>query len=318
MRESFRPFAPVVLREHVVEWFDVAPSLADSPFMLRVMRFRPERASRVPAVVHVDGTGRVQTVTPTLNPLLYRLIHEYWRRTGVPLLLNTSFNVAGEPIVETPDDALKCLIGTDLDICALGDWFVEKTAGRHALLECKVNVAITVAKVRRPLYTPPESDNGLAIRAFSAAADSPMLEYEIRNRFTGPVTEANIATRWGTVTHAIAGDWGDALTLLAAGHTGNDILNRIGRGDRGPSKEDLLALLQILLRLDLISFVTADKTINTSASVFPEDSLLDIYDKARGHEHPSPVTVLKDYVALLRKMGRENEADEIEASRGAI
>jgi len=124
-REGFRPFAPIVLVEDVYDWFEVEPPYGFSPFMLRVLPFRPEQASRVPAVVHVDGTGRVQTVSKDVSPDLHRLLSAFKKRTGIPILLNTSFNIAGEPIVETPADALWCFLYTDMDAVVLGDRIIS-------------------------------------------------------------------------------------------------------------------------------------------------------------------------------------------------
>jgi len=102
-RQSFRPFAPVVLAERAKEIFE---GDEDSPFMLLAKRVRAQWRDKIPAVVHVDGTARVQTVREDQNPRLYRLLKEFDALTGVPVLLNTSFNVKGEPIVETPQDAV--------------------------------------------------------------------------------------------------------------------------------------------------------------------------------------------------------------------
>ena len=107
-RETFRPFAPSVLKEHAMEWFGIE----DSPFMLRVA---PVRKRTVPAITHVDGTARVQTVARADNPRYHALIGKVFERTGVPMVLNTSFNGKGEPIVETPEDAIECLLRTGLD-----------------------------------------------------------------------------------------------------------------------------------------------------------------------------------------------------------
>ena len=114
-REAFRPFAPVVLEERAENWFELDGVPGSSPFMLRVCPFRPDKQQDVPAVVHVDGTGRLQTVTGERNGIFYDLIAEFDRRTGVPMLLNTSFNTMGEPIVETPEDALWCFLATGMD-----------------------------------------------------------------------------------------------------------------------------------------------------------------------------------------------------------
>jgi carbamoyltransferase len=134
-REGFRPFAPIIPLENVSEWFDLEGAPPESPFMLRICKFRPEKAAIVPAVVHVDGTGRLQTLTADANGLLYALVQAFHKRTGVPMLLNTSFNVAGEPIVESPADALWCLIFTGVDHCVLGDRLVSKREGYQSILE---------------------------------------------------------------------------------------------------------------------------------------------------------------------------------------
>jgi carbamoyltransferase len=120
-REMFRPFAPSVLLEAVGDWFEVDGTDPESPFMLRVCRFRPDKRPVVPAVVHVDGSGRLQTLTPEANGPFYELVRRFYERTGVPLVLNTSFNVMGEPIVETPADAIACLLGSGLDCCVFED-----------------------------------------------------------------------------------------------------------------------------------------------------------------------------------------------------
>ncbi|MEX1365730.1 MAG: carbamoyltransferase C-terminal domain-containing protein, partial [Nannocystaceae bacterium] len=128
-REAFRPFAPVVLLEHAREWFELDGVIADSPFMMRIVDVREPMRARIPAVVHVDGSGRLQTVTERDNPRLHRLLRAFHERTGVPLLLNTSFNIMGEPIVETPDDALWSLLGTGIDRCVLEDRVVGRAEG---------------------------------------------------------------------------------------------------------------------------------------------------------------------------------------------
>jgi carbamoyltransferase len=122
-REPFRPFAPAVLLERCGDYFD---STQASPFMLRVYGTRPEWQQVVPAVVHVDGSARVQTVDRTANPDFYRLIETFGRHTGLPMLLNTSFNIRGEPIVCTPEDAMRCYFGADMDDLALGPFLLSK------------------------------------------------------------------------------------------------------------------------------------------------------------------------------------------------
>jgi len=124
-RQSFRPFAPVVLFERAHEFFE---GEEESPFMLLVKRVRPEARARIPAVVHVDGTARVQTLREEQNPRLHALLRAFERRTGVPVLLNTSFNIRGDPIVETPDDAVECFLYTQLDALVVHDWIARKRA----------------------------------------------------------------------------------------------------------------------------------------------------------------------------------------------
>lgn len=125
-REIFRPFAPAILRDEAANWFELDDTPPDSPFMLRVCNFKPEKAKLVPAVVHVDGTGRLQTLTRETNGTFYLLVKRFQEKTGIPLLLNTSFNVAGSPIVETPADAIACLLETELDCCVFQDQIVFK------------------------------------------------------------------------------------------------------------------------------------------------------------------------------------------------
>ena len=122
-RQSFRPFAPIVLAERANEIFE---GTEDSPFMLLAKNVRSEWRDKIPAIVHVDGTARVQTVRREHNERLHRLLKEFEKITGVPVLLNTSFNVKGEPIVETPGDAVKCFLGTGIDYLALHDMLISK------------------------------------------------------------------------------------------------------------------------------------------------------------------------------------------------
>ena len=122
-RESFRPFAPSILREAVADWFECDD---DVPFMTQVHPIRAEKRALVPAVTHVDGTGRLQTVHKDANPRYYRLIEAFAGLTGVPLLLNTSFN-ENEPVVCRPQEALDCFMRTRMDILVLGDWFLQRS-----------------------------------------------------------------------------------------------------------------------------------------------------------------------------------------------
>jgi carbamoyltransferase len=142
-RESFRPFAPAVLREKVGEWFEID---SDSPYMLIVADVRKDRRrdmtrdeqelfgidklnvarSEVPAVTHVDYSARIQTVHAETNPLFHRLLARFHDKTGCPVLVNTSFNVRGEPIVCTPEDAFRCFMGNELDLLVVGNCVLQK------------------------------------------------------------------------------------------------------------------------------------------------------------------------------------------------
>jgi len=147
-RESFRPFAPAVLREDLADWFDLD---VDSPYMLLVAdvaeahrRAVDDKAlfgidklnaqrSDIPAVTHVDGSARIQTVHRETNPRFHALLSEFKRATGCPVLVNTSFNVRGEPIVCTPEDAFRCFMGTQIEALAVGDCFLVKEEQDPAL-----------------------------------------------------------------------------------------------------------------------------------------------------------------------------------------
>jgi carbamoyltransferase len=124
-RESFRPFAPAILAERVQDYFDCPPGTL-VPFMERVLAFREDRRQEVPAVVHVDGTGRLQTVDAHVSPRFHALISEFERHTGVPIVLNTSFNLNGEPIVCAPDDAIRTFYSCGLDVLYLGNVRIVK------------------------------------------------------------------------------------------------------------------------------------------------------------------------------------------------
>jgi carbamoyltransferase len=142
-RESFRPFAPAVLRERVAEWFELD---ADSPYMLLVADVKPERRlpepsgaeslwgidklnvprSTVPAITHVDYSARIQTVRRETAPLYYDIIDAFNRQTGCPVIINTSFNVRGEPMVCSPEDAYRCFMRSDMDVLVIENFILEK------------------------------------------------------------------------------------------------------------------------------------------------------------------------------------------------
>ncbi|KKM11834.1 hypothetical protein SY88_06505 [Clostridiales bacterium PH28_bin88] len=125
-REDFRPFAPATLEEYVGELFD---SIQPSPYMLMVYNVLPVVRDTIPAVTHVDGTARVQSVNESQNKKFYRLITEFKKLTGVPAILNTSFNVKGKPIVNNPEDAFECFWNTEMDYLVMGDFLIAKKEG---------------------------------------------------------------------------------------------------------------------------------------------------------------------------------------------
>jgi carbamoyltransferase len=149
-RESFRPFAPAVLAEHAAEYFDLD---CDSPYMLlvadvvekhRIAMSEDEKRlfgidklnvprSSIPAVTHVDYSARVQTVHRETNPRFHGLISKFKNRTGCPVVVNTSFNVRGEPIVGSPEDAFRCFMGTEIETLAIGNCFLRKEQQNPAL-----------------------------------------------------------------------------------------------------------------------------------------------------------------------------------------
>lgn len=123
-RESFRPFAPSILREYVSEWFELE---GDVPYMMQVYPIKADKRGAIPAVTHVDGTGRLQTVNEPDNGRYYRLIRQFHDQTGIPMLLNTSFN-ENEPIVCTPSQALNCFLRTKMDVLVLDDTVIQRQA----------------------------------------------------------------------------------------------------------------------------------------------------------------------------------------------
>jgi len=151
-RESFRPFAPSVLREDVGEWFEHE---TDSPYMLLVANVQSEKCrtmseeeealfgidklnvprSTVPAITHVDYSARIQTVHADTNPKYHAVISKFKEKTGCPLVVNTSFNIRGEPIICSPTDSFKCFMGTEMDILAVGNYVLYKKKQHQALKE---------------------------------------------------------------------------------------------------------------------------------------------------------------------------------------
>jgi len=121
-REKFRPFAPSILEEHVGEWFEIDEP---APYMEKVFSIRPAKRAQIPAVTHVDGSGRLQSVSKRSNPLYHALITRFFEKTGVPIVLNTSLN-ENEPIVRTPKEAISCFLRTDMDALVLGPHLIDR------------------------------------------------------------------------------------------------------------------------------------------------------------------------------------------------
>jgi carbamoyltransferase len=233
-REMFRPFAPFLPLEDVTDWFEVGSAPPESPFMLRVMPFKADKADLVPAVVHADGTGRVQTVTPE-NGLFYDLAVEFKRRTGIPVLLNTSFNVAGEPIVETPTDALWTLLEVDLDFCVLGDMLVTKNQGYESLLQ----------------LVPTIGDHYYQVRRRSSGGKLPP------GRVGAGMVDFEVETPWGRVTRTLNGLQFAVLAEVDGKRAGHDILERLdARPGAKVSAPWLLQTLALLRRLGIVSLTS--------------------------------------------------------------
>ena len=123
-REGWRPFAPVILEGHEKDWFIDGRV---SRYMMKAFQVRPEKAAAIPAVVHVDGTCRPQSISRDVNPLYFDIVDACYRMTGVPILLNTSFNVRNEPIVIRPIEALRCYMGTGMDALVIGSFLLKKS-----------------------------------------------------------------------------------------------------------------------------------------------------------------------------------------------
>jgi carbamoyltransferase len=124
-REDFRPVAPVVLEEAAAEWFVGG---REAPFMLFVFDVAPDKAERIPAVRHIDGTARVQTIRRDQNPAYHDVLRSFRQLTGVPVLVNTSFNTRSEPVVCTPRDAVECFWSSPIDALAIGPFLLEKSS----------------------------------------------------------------------------------------------------------------------------------------------------------------------------------------------
>jgi carbamoyltransferase len=243
-RESFRPFAPVILQEDVATWFEVERSFASS-YMLRVCRFREEMACLVPGVVHVDGTGRVQTVRAEDYPDLYALLQETKARTGVPLLLNTSFNIAGEPIVETPPDALWTLLNCGLDGVVIGDYLVSKVSQYRSVLDLVGVLSAESFTLHEPV--PSENPNPYQRLPYSFSEEAePWMRSEI-DSLGLPYVTFRVIGPLGPVIHAFPVETLRVVQLLDGHTSGRELLVRLrSQGDGQADAKKLAATLHAL------------------------------------------------------------------------
>jgi carbamoyltransferase len=166
-REAFRPFAPAVLEEYVGEYFEVPRTRADFSFMTFVLRVRPEKRSLLGATTHVDGTARPQTVSRRTNPRFWELIEAFRLTTGIPVLLNTSFNNNAEPIVDSVHDGLTCFLTTGLDYLVVGDHVIAKKTGSEA--------AFLTLRPRLPAY--------VVLRQEQRGGPPPTRSYQLANTY---------------------------------------------------------------------------------------------------------------------------------------
>jgi carbamoyltransferase len=241
-REAFRPFAPVILQKDVDAWFEVEKSF-ESPYMLRVCRFRKDMARVVPAVVHVDGTGRVQTVRPEANLQLHELIEEFKSITNVPLLLNTSFNIGGDPIVETPHDALWTLLSSGLDALVIGDYVVTKVPGLRSVLDLIGGPAAQSSTIHQPLRRENANPYQRLPCAFSKDAQE-WMQGELDGLGT-PYATFQVIGPFGPAIHAFPADVVKVARLLDGRSSGREILAQLQRqGDAQANATWLASILR--------------------------------------------------------------------------
>ena len=146
MRESYRPFAPSILEERVRDFFEVPEKQSDFPFMAFVLNVKPEWRETLPAITHVDGTARLQTVSRMNNPRYWALIDTFGHKSGIPILLNTSFNNNVEPIVDSVEDAMVCYLTSGLNYLVIDDYLITKKEWEHEQL-AKLMVSMPKAVV---------------------------------------------------------------------------------------------------------------------------------------------------------------------------
>lgn len=226
-REPFRPFAPIVLEEKTEAWFDAPLHDRFSPVMLRVFPFLEHRKAEVPAVVHYDGTGRLQSLRQSTHPRLYELVQKFEKLTDVPIILNTSFNVMGEPIIETPADALWSLLYTSIDYCVFESAIVRRSPAFKSMLDLTPRLNVRNIQVETVFG----DAGGVASRRHSAEAKTP----------------------WGVTRAHLHATTFAVLSRFDGRTTGRSVLNALAP-TTGLDEKSMLALLHALRRRYLIAF----------------------------------------------------------------
>jgi len=247
LREAFRPFAPAILASEASAWFELDASSPESPFMLRSWPFRPELRCRVPAVVHQDGTGRAQTVDAAEGGPFHELLQRFATATGVPILLNTSFNGRGEPIVETPEDALWCLLQNGLDFVVLEDRLIEKDPALRSLLD---------------LFP--------ALSARSYAVEIPIVDQRFSSQVqAGADLVFRVETRWGSREVAVPGHLYPVLWAIDGATDGWALLEKLAAQAARPVKPAWLN--EILGRLRRTGILALHREPLSSVRPRPEE-----------------------------------------------
>lgn len=268
-REEFRPFAPVVPLEHFESYFDTTFPV-ESPFMLRVVPFRKEVRALVPAVVHVDGTGRVQTLTKEANGRFHDLANRFYQRTGCPILLNTSLNIAGEPIVESPEDALNCLLLTGLDACVIEDWLVLKDPDYRSPLDLVPKLTIDRVQVDCRLrlgWTANAASMEAPFRVHSIHLDRARTLERWMNRSEHDLLWIVTNARWGAVLHVTNATILRVLTQIDGNRTGWQILQSLNETLTDTIQDHhLTKILGTLRRLSVIEWHDSDLLRRAPAS----------------------------------------------------
>jgi carbamoyltransferase len=249
----------MILAEDVREWFEVPAGQEQSPFMLRVMPFHPEQARRVPAVAHVDGTGRVQTVTREATPLLHALLTAWKKVSGIPILLNTSMNIAGEPIVETPDEALWCLTYTQMDACVLGDQLVTKTMDDEGLMKCVLRLNSQCYGLYNAANQP---DPSIPIPELTATGGTIVSAHASRANYVAERADVNhlrinVRSSWGDVAHGVPVALVRILELIDQKRTAGEVFEILDTNGKTSqySPSAFKRHLGLLRRASVIDFV---------------------------------------------------------------